>query len=247
MKSVKRKIVATIEARMGSSRLPGKVLMEVNKRKILSYLIERLKFSKYIDEIIIATSTNYLDDKIVDFAKSENINYFRGSEDNVMLRVIKTAEYGNADIIVEITGDCPLIDPEIIDNVISTYLVNNADYVSNCNIRGYPDGMDVEVYSLKTLKKSYRLTKNRLHREHVSLHIQENPKIFKLINLVPNHDLFYPDLGLTLDEMDDFKLLKEIILKMYKPNSYFTCKDIIEFLSKKPKLKEINKSVKRKY
>ena len=187
-----------------------------------------------------------MDDNIVKFAKKNKFNFYRGSENNVMLRVLQAAKKYKADIIVEITGDCPLIDPEIIDQVINTFLNNNADYVSNCNIRGYPDGMDVEVFQTKTLNKSYKMTKNPKHLEHVSLHMQENPNIFKIINLVPPERLYYPNLGLTLDELDDFLLIKKIFSNLYKKNKFFNCDSIIQFLNKNKKIKNINSKIKRK-
>ena len=178
------KIVATIEARMTSSRLPGKVLMNVNKKPILSFLINRLRQVSSIDEIVLATTINSTDDELITFANLNELSFFRGSENNVMKRVIDAADEAKADIIVEITGDCPLIDPQIIEQMIQIYTNNSAEYVNNCHIRSYPDGMDIQVFSLNTLKKSYQMTSNQLDYEHVTLHIRNNPQIFSHIKIL---------------------------------------------------------------
>jgi len=178
------KIVAIIEARMTSSRLPGKVLMEVLDKPILHYLVARLKRVQLLDEIVLATTTNSTDNSLVEFANSENIKCYRGSEDDVMSRVVGAAESVDADLIVEITGDCPIIDPNIIEQAIQTYINNNVDYVSNAHVRSYPDGMDVQVFSLNVLKKSLNMTDDILDHEHVTLHIRNHPELFSHLNLV---------------------------------------------------------------
>ena len=241
-----RKIVATIEARMTSSRLPGKVMLPVLGRPILSYLVERLQRVSSIDEIVLATTINSDDDVLVSFAKTHRIHCFRGSEQDVMGRVVGAAEMLGADDVVEITGDCPIIDPEIIAQVINTYKNNTVDYVSNTFVRSYPDGMDVQVFSWEKLFESSQMTKEPLDREHVTLHILKNPKLFSRINLVAPSSLFWPDLGLTLDEDKDFMLLSKIIEHFYPVKPFFTCGDVIKYLKDNPKLCQINEKVKRK-
>ena len=180
---MKKKISIIVEARMNSTRLPGKVLKNIIGKTVIELLLNRLKSIKKIDKIIIATTKNSKDDLIEEFANKKKFHIYRGDENNVMQRVMKAAEYYNTDIIVSITGDCPLIDPEIVDQAINLYKNNKAKYVSNCHIRSYPDGMDVQVYSLNTLKKSYTMTKSLLDREHVTLHIRKNPNIFPALHL----------------------------------------------------------------
>lgn len=240
------KVVATIEARMNSSRLPGKVLLKAKNKSMLEILFERLNKVKNIDDIILATTINKKDDVIEDFCKFKNINCFRGSENDVMGRVLEAAKKAKADYIVEITADCPIIDPNIIEQVVSIFLSNNANYVSNANVRSYPDGMDVQVFPLDILEKSYKMVKTKLEREHVTLHIRRNPEIFSQINVIAPPDIFYPKLGLTLDEWDDYLLIKEIIDNLYEDKKFFGCLDIIEFLNKNKSLYSINKNVKRK-
>ena len=169
------KVVATIEARMTSTRLPGKVLLPANGRPMLYYLVRRLKAVPSINTIVLATTINATDEPLVEFAQKEGIQVFRGSEDDVMGRVIGAAESANADVIVEITGDCPIIDPDLVEQTIRMFQRHNAAYVANSYISSYPDGMDTQVFSLDTLKQSAAMTNDPLDREHVSRHIVNHP------------------------------------------------------------------------
>jgi len=155
------KIVSTIEARMTSSRLPGKPMLKVNNRSMLEHLVIRLKSINLIDEIVLATTTNSPDDLLVKEADKLGIKIHRGDENNVMKRVIEAGESVKADVIVEITGDCPIIDPKIIEESINIFKSNSYDYVSNALIRTYPDGMDTQVFLLSTLKNSYSMTNSK--------------------------------------------------------------------------------------
>ena len=240
------KIVATIEARMTSSRLPGKVLLPAAGMPMLSHLIRRLRAVPSIDEIILATTTNTTDDLLVDFAGKIGISCFRGSEYDVMTRVIGAADSAHAELVVEITGDCPIIDPEIVEQTIQMFHANKAEYVSNAHIRSFPDGMDTQVFLLKTLKRSAKMTKDKLDHEHVTLHIRNNPDLFSHIHLVAPPELYWPELGLTLDEQDDYELLTKIIEHFESSNPLFSCSDVIKLLRQKPEWIAINKSVIRK-
>ena len=203
------KIVTTIEARMTSSRLPNKVLLQVANKPILEYLVNRLRSVQSVDEIVLATTVNATDDVLEDFAKQIGISCFRGDEDDVMCRVIGAAESVNADVIVELTGDCPIIDPQIIEQTIQMFKVHKADYVSNCDIRSYPIGMDTQVFRLETLRRSASMTNNKLDHEHVTLHIRNNPELFSHIHLIAPPEINWPELGLTLDDARDYDLLKK--------------------------------------
>ena len=215
-------IVSVIEARMNSKRLPGKVLLPAQKISMLEHLVERLKTIKIIDQIVVATTVNSKDDEIVELCQKKEINFFRGSEEDVMGRVICAAEKYFADLIVEITADCPLIDPNIVDQIIRIFLANNVDYVSNAIVRSYPDGMDTQVFSLKTLKTSYEMVNSDLEKEHVTLHIRNNPNLFSHINVIAPKNIYYPELGLTLDEKDDYILIKKIIDNLYPKYNFFS-------------------------
>lgn len=239
------KIVATIEARMTSRRLPGKVLMPVGNTNMLSYLYQRLQLVPSLNDIILATTTNKEDDVLVEFAQKANLAYFRGSEANVLSRVLSAAQRQHADLIVEITADCPVIDPVIIEQVIQTFLYNKADYVNNVIVRSYPAGMDTQVFPVEVLAASAVLTNDLEELEHVSLHICRHPEMFKHINMVAPRELFWPELGLTLDEPDDYKLLKSII-EFFDCSTTITCHEIIQHLRNHPEWLKINSHVTRR-
>ena len=240
------KIIATVEARMTSTRLPGKVLLDAGGQPMLAHLINRLKSVSSLDGVVLATTTNQTDDILEEFSRKMKIGCYRGSEDDVMSRVIGAAESVNADIIVEITGDCPIIDPEIIEQVIRVFKENDVDYVSNAHVRSYPDGMDVQVFPLEVLKRSSVMTSDPLDHEHVTLHIRNNPEIFSRIHLVSPPETHWPELGLTLDEPNDYELLKKIISHFEKSKPFFSCRDVVSLLRNKPEWVEINKTVVRK-
>src|SRR5262249_44965559 len=152
--AVSSRTIATIEARMTSSRLPGKVLLPAAEKPMLEHLVNRLRRVPSLDGIVLATTTNTTDQVLVDFAKTHDLPVFRGSEDDVMSRVIGAAEFGQADTVVEITGDCPVIDPSLVEQVIQMFHTNSCDYLSNVGPRDtYPGGMDTQVFRLETLKR----------------------------------------------------------------------------------------------
>lgn len=240
------KIVATIEARMTSSRLPGKVLLDAAGKPMLQHLINRLRAVPSINSIVLATTINAADDVLVEFASRHDVLVYRGSELDVMGRVIGAARLAQADVVVEITGDCPIIDPDIVEQTIQMYLHNDAVYVSNGHIRSYPDGMDTQVFSLDALIQSAAITNTPLDREHVSLHIRNNPALFPKLTLIAPPSLHWPELGLTLDEEADYKLLKKIIEKLAPVNPLFSCLDVVRLLRKNPDWVAINQAVARK-
>lgn len=239
------KTVAIIEARMTSKRLPGKVLKKVEDKPMLKYLIERLDLVKSLDDIVIATTNNETDNVIEDFAKQESVKIFRGSENNVLERVLFAARNNHAQTIVKITGDCPIIDPNIVEYCIRMYKENNVDFLSNGHIRSYPDGMDVAVFEISSLEKSYNLTSDKLDLEHVTLHMRKNPSLFAPLYLLAPPELHWPELGLTLDEPDDLKLITKII-EHFGKERIFTCNDVIQFIKTNKKLLKINEKVLRK-
>ena len=241
-----KKVVATIEARMGSSRLPGKVLLPALGKSMLMHLVERLRSVPSIDAIVIATTVNAGDNPIAELARVEDILCFRGSEEDVLGRVIGAGESAQADILVEITGDCPVIDPDLVEQTIQMYLNHSVQYVSNSVIRSYPDGMDTQVMSFDALKSSASMTNHPLDREHVSRFIWQHPEIFSCVNLIAPPSLYWPDLGLTLDEEKDYKLLVKIIEELAPSNPLFSCLEIINFLRASPNILKINKAVVRK-
>jgi spore coat polysaccharide biosynthesis protein SpsF len=240
------KIVATIEARMTSSRLPGKVLLDAAGKPMLQHLIDRLSAVPSVNSIVLATTTNAADDVLVDFASKHCVLVYRGSELDVMGRVIGAAQLARADVVVEITGDCPIIDPDIVEHTIQMYLHNDAVYVSNGHIRSYPDGMDTQVFGLDVLLQSAAMTNAPLDREHVTLHIRNNPALFPKLTLIAPPSLHWPELGLTLDEETDYQLLKKIIEKFAPQQPLFSCLEVVNLLRKNPDWVAINQAVIRK-
>lgn len=240
------KIVATIEARMTSSRLPGKVLLPALGRPLLAHLVDRLKAVPSLDAIVLATTTNATDDVLAEFAAAHEIALFRGSEDDVMGRVLGAAESAAADVIVEITGDCPIIDPEVIEQAVRIFRANTAQYVSNSAVRSFPDGMDVQVYPVETLRRSEAMTDEPLDREHVTRHIILHPELFPPLHWVAPPSLHWPELGLTLDEPADYELIRTLIEHFGADNPRFGCGDAIRALRAHPEWSGLNADVKRK-
>ena len=238
-----KKISAIVEARMTSSRLPGKVLMPGYNKSMLEHLFERLQQSELLNDIILATTVNSTDNPIFEICKKNNIKYYRGSEDDVLTRVLDAAINHKVDIIVEITGDCPLIDPKIIDEVIQKYMSNDFDYVSNTLERTYPRGLDVQVFSTKTLAKVAKLTEHPMDHEHVSLYLYKHPDIFPCSGIKLPDNLSHPEYRWTLDTNEDYTLIRTIFNRLYPTNPNFSFLDIYDLFKKEPELIKINHSI----
>lgn len=227
---------------MTSSRLPGKVLMEALPGiSMLEYMIERVRKSKLVDEIVVATTINDTDDPIVELCKNLKIKYYRGSENDVLLRVLNAHKYFQSDIIVELTGDCPLIDPVLIDKTIDVYLNNNYDYVSNAHVRSYPDGFDVQVFSVDLLDEVSKLTNEPYDRENVSSYIYKTDK-YNIYAVVAESNLFWPELRVTLDDKGDYLLIRNIINEMFDKKNYnYSALDVVAYLKSNMDLLKLNK------
>jgi spore coat polysaccharide biosynthesis protein SpsF len=249
---MKKKIGIIIEARSQSKRLPKKILLPLEGMTVLEYLINRLKkLSKQINaNIIVATTINKEDKKIVDLAKKNKVKFYQGSEENVLSRVIKTAKKYKIDIIIRITSDCPLVDVEIAEQLFNTFMNNEVDLVTNAHVRSYPDGMDVEIISTSALAYSSQLAKkNREFLEHVTLSMKKYKNKFRIINHISPKETYYPNIGLTLDEKKDYELIKKIIFFFKKrKKNFFSCKDIINLMKTNKELLKINhKIIRTKY
>ena len=234
-------IYAIIQARMGSTRLPGKVMMELCGKPVIEHVVNRLNESKLIDKIIIATSIDSNNQPIIEFCQKKDISYFVGSENDVLDRYYKTAIYNKLDeedILIRITSDCPLIDPFVVDKVIEEHISKNNDYTTNVIECTYPDGLDCEVFNFSILKDAWLNANLSSQREHVTLYIRDNPNKFKLGNVKNDYDL--SDFRWTLDEKEDFIFINEIYQNLYHENSFFTMEDVIELINHKPELLEIN-------
>ena len=244
------KIGAIVQARTASTRLPKKVLKELpygSGITVLEQVIRRLKRSKLLDEIIVATTTNPEDNPIVEISKREKVNYFRGSEKNVLERYYLCAKENKVDTIVRITSDCPCIDWNIVDKVIEKHLQAKADYTSNTIRRTFPHGLDVEVVSFKALEIAYCEASEDFEKEHVCPYIHTtNREKFKIVSVEAPDYLTAPDIRITLDTEEDYALLCAVFDYLYPQNNYFKAIDIINLFKEKPWLKLINKKVLQK-
>ena len=234
-----------LQARLGSKRLPGKVLKKINGKTILEYTIERLKKTRLSKNIIVATTNREEDKKIIKVAKKTNCHTFRGSTNNVLNRYYKAAVHYKVKNIVRITSDCPLIDPKIINKVYFFYLKNNYDYVSNKIFPTYPIGMGLEILNFRSLKKANKLTKSSYDKEHVTPYIYKNPKKFKIKNVGLKKKLL--NYRIVLDYIEDFKLISNIQKHFNKQRKDFTLKDIIKYINRNPILKKKNSQNLTKY
>ncbi|MFW5891182.1 MAG: cytidylyltransferase domain-containing protein [bacterium] len=239
------RVVAIIQARMGSTRLPGKVLMEIGNKKVLSHIVYRLEHSKYIDNIVIATSFKKKDEEIVNWCKINNINFFQGPEENVLERFYLCNEKFKGDIISRITGDCPLVDFDLVDQLITFLYENNYDYVS-MNTKEIPRGLHGEVFKKETLEKIYNNAYKKPHFEHVTYYVYEkNNDKFNYEYLTPPKWL-KKNYRLTLDTQEDLKLLRKIFNHFSNKNNYLSIFEVINFLNENPKIALINNKVKQK-
>ena len=249
-KENKLKIAAIIQARISSTRLPGKVLKELPFNSgitCLEQVIRRLKKSKKLNDIIIATTEEKEDENIIGIAEKKNVKYFRGSKENVLSRYYLAAKENNIDVIVRITSDCPCIDPDIIDLAIDAHINKMADYTSNTLTRTYPHGLDVEVFNFSALEEAYKKATKDYEKEHVTPYIYRNPQKFKINVVKAPKELYAPDIRITLDTEEDYALLCAVFDFLYPKNEYFNAYDIVNLFNKeKPWLKLINKKVVQK-
>tara|TARA_E500000331_G_scaffold249814_1_gene240265 strand:+ start:169 stop:912 length:744 start_codon:yes stop_codon:yes gene_type:complete len=222
---------------MGSTRLPGKVLKKVDeKNPSLFYTINQLRESKYLQKIIVATTTNPEDNEIVEFCEKMDVDVFRGESDDVLSRYYECAKFFSLSSILRVTGDCPLIDPKIVDQGISKFLEKKYDYVTNTFPRSFPDGNETEIFSFDTLKICYKNAVLPSEREHVTPYIRNNKEQFKINNFSYFEDI--SNLRWTLDYDVDLKLIKKIISKIQLRPIHM--EDILELFKSEPNLKKIN-------
>ena len=228
-----------IQARMGSTRLPGKIMKKLDRENtVLDYVINQIKNSKKIEKIVIATTELNEDDVIEKFCNDKKINYFRGSVDDVLDRHYQCAKKYSFDTIVRVTSDNPIVDPEIIDLCIKTYEEGEFDMVTTCNKRSYPYGISVEVFSFKALEKSCNESKLLSEREHVVLYIQNKKNNFKIYNLINPKNLTH--INCTIDNESDFNLLEKVVSEIKERP--ILMRHIVELFKMKPEFLNINKN-----
>ena len=237
------KIVTIIQARIGSSRLPGKVILPLAGKPLLLRLYERVALSKYAGEIVIAITEDESDNELAVLCQNNYLNFFRGSTIDLLDRHFKTAKKYNADAVVKIPSDCPLLDSDIIDKVI-LYYINNSDkfdFVSNLHPASYPDGNDVEIMSFDALERAWINAKKNFEREHTTPFIWENPDKFRIGNVLWETGLDYSMTHrFTIDYKEDYEFIKRVYDELYHINPSFGLNDILSLLKEKPEIKKIN-------
>lgn len=237
------KVAAIIQARMTSSRLPGKVMRRIIDRPLLLHMIERVQSATMIDRIVVATTLNKQDDPIVELANRHGISVFRGSENNVLSRYRHAAKKFNVKNIMRLTADCPLIDPELLDELVNFFFTGQYDYASNCLEPTLPDGLDAEVITFEALDRVFSSACLPSHLEHVTLYLRENMEHFKIGIWKYNTDL--SEYRLTVDQYEDFDLITRIFNILYHQKPDFRLKDIMRTLRDNPGLLKINSMIGR--
>ena len=229
-----------VQARMGSTRLPGKVLMEVIKGKpVLYHVINQLKYCKSFEKLIIATTTLPEDDKIVQFCTDNNVNYFRGDPKNVLERHYRCAEKFSLSTIIRMPSDKPLLDPEVVDKVVEVFNTNDYDYVTNFLPPTFPSGTEVEVLSFGSLKKVWEKAILPSEKEHVTMYIYNHRDDFRIFNVINSENL--SNFRWAVDRIEDLRLVREIVSRI--PKSPILIKDILELFKNEPSLTKINSQV----
>jgi len=227
---------------MGSSRLPGKILLPVLDKQLLKLTIERINQSKFVEEVILLIPDSSTDDILESFAIDEKIKFFRGNEKNCLDRHYQAAKYFDIDVFAKTTSDCCLIDSRVIDEVIELYFSNssNCDYVSNICPPTFPDGLDIEVFNFPTLEKTWELAKSDFDKEHTTTFIRNNPNLFKIINHEHSKSNLFKKHRWCLDFKDDYLFIKTIFEKLYQNNNNFSMQNILELLDNNQEINMIN-------
>jgi spore coat polysaccharide biosynthesis protein SpsF len=241
-------ILIVIQARRGSTRLPDKIMMPLAGKPLLVRMVERVQASKTPAKIVVATTTDESDDIVEKFCKENNIECFRGHPTDLLERHYECALKYKADVVSKIPSDCPLIDPQIIDKVFEYYLKNDFDFVSNLHPATYPDGNDIEIMSFDVLETAYREAVLPLEREHTTPFIWERPERFKIGNVEWKTGLDYSKTHrFTIDYIEDYEFIKWIYDELYSDNPLFGLTEILNLLSSKPEIYEINQKYAGEY
>lgn len=236
-------ILAVIQARLGSTRFPGKTFASLSGRPLIWHVVDRLKHAEKIDQIVIATTINPLDDELEAWATSHDIPVFRGSENNVLERFYMAARHFSADIIVRITADDPFKDPILIDGVINKLLTENLDFVCNNNPPSFPEGLDTEVFTFQALEMAYLNSSSDFEKEHVTQYFYKNPQKFKHANLAHVENLSW--LRWTIDTEKDYRMVSKIYDLLYNDTKIFHFQDILNLIHKHPEIPVMNSDVPR--
>lgn len=231
------KIVAIVQARMGSTRLPGKVMKKINGTPLIELLLERLSKTESLDSIVLATSHQPENLALIRHVQEKGFQVEMGDENDVLKRYLRAANKHDTDIVVRITGDCPLVDSKLVDAVIEKYKSGNYDYVSNINPRSYPKGLDIEVFSVQALQIAFDMATDPFEREHVTPYIRAGLQ-FTQDNLRHKND--YSDRRWTVDELSDFIVIEKVFAHFY-PDIHFHWEDVLYLEKIKPEIFEFNR------
>ena len=234
-------VVAIVQARVGSVRLPGKVLRPILGRPMLARVIERLCLSETLRRVVVATTRLPYDDAVAQVAQGMRAGVFRGDEADVLGRYVGAARAFHADVIVRVTADCPLIDPSVLDQVASAYLAHaeDLDYVSNTVERTHPRGLDVEVFPLRVLEQLDRVSRSAAEREHVTLHVLHHPDRYRIAQV--RHPVDHSAHYWTVDTEADFQLVEAVYEALYPTQPRFGWTDVLQLFEARPELFEVNR------
>ena len=241
--SVNMTLIAIVQARMGSSRLPGKALKDIQGRSMLARVVRRAQRSSLIDRLIVATTDKEADDAIASECKILGVSVFRGSEDDVLDRYYQAAKAFSSEAVVRISSDCPLIDPDVIDRVVRVFLDYRPDYASNTIENTYPRGLDVEVFTFSALEKAWRNASLDFERVHVTPYIYLHPELFRKLSVTAEKNLsFY---RWTVDTAEDLALVRAVYSKM-GGDDHFSWMDVLYLFEREPGLAELNRHIRQK-
>ncbi len=235
--------VAIIQAHMGSTRLPGKVLADIEGQTMLARVVERTRRARRVDDVVVAATVNPKDSPLLDETKRLGVPAFRGNEEDVLDRYVQCASEHKADPVVRITSDCPLLDPEVVDRVVDAFLASPCDYASDVLERTYPQGLDVEVIARSALERAWREAREPWERVHVTPYINRHPDRFRLVGVRAESDL--SGFRWTVDTSDDLAFVREVYAR-FRPRTDFGWKEVLVLLQREPQLVELNRQVRQK-
>lgn len=240
------RLVAIIQARMGSTRLPGKVMRSIAGRPMIDRVVQRAARIRGVDEVVVATSENRLEAPLVERVSAmEGVELFRGPEHDVLERYCRAARAFEADAVVRITGDCPLLSPRVSSRVVQTYLDDEScDYATNTLVRTYPRGLDTAVTSCQALERARREARTAVEREHVTVYIWSNPERFEVVNVESDDD--HSDHRWTVDTAEDLELVRRIFEELDTEGEPFEYDEVLELLEENPEWSEINAEIEQK-
>jgi spore coat polysaccharide biosynthesis protein SpsF len=240
------RIVAVVQARCGSERLRDKVMARLGDRTVVEHCVAAIRAASLVDEVIVATTTSQVDDKLVALLDSVGTPSFRGSEDDVLGRFVCALESDSADVVLRHTADDPLLDPGVIDAVVGHFLKTGCDYASNMLHRSWPRGLDTEVMARETLERSAREGKRPEDREHVTIYPRTHPHLFRLHNVFALPQETWPELRLCVDTLEDARMLQCVFDALYEPGEILRIGAVVEYLRMHPEVAAMNAEVKQR-